>query len=764
MAGQGYHTPCDKFLNNDEVSHLYRKNNTHCTQMHGPSQSMPPVSLGQHQHSSSSGYSIGQYSMPSQIRSVKQPHHTSSRPFTPQKGSRMYPISPNNQTQDVSLQRRLGNTLKTNSHISEKKPAQRELDLGKLFISMAEEYFEAGYQLTAYAAHSLSEDYNEKRQKLVALGLGCLETALKRVTGLDPRDEACIRLRYAGVLFEETENAMEAETALSIGIELCERNHYYDLKYSMYFLLAQCVAKSNIKASMKALDTHISEVETFSNISWVYAFRFLRASYSLECSTFIDNNAAVRNLRAISLLAEQRGDRPIHFVASLMIVIAYLRISGPEASQNLKSSMATVWSHQTDASCCITPLIILAHTLDLACCIREGDPQTMMNKLQAARSAMDTSIRNKDWSSSDIISIPIPSSINSSHVVSPDSGNVFNIGDNGADNLIITLLDQKGAYCISCLLYGVVLLNRSANERLPALKYLYQGLSILEKDDDSKSSNCLSNRTSSNLAAKHQWRVQILCYIRTYIAFCHSLSAEWSQLKICLENLQKAIDNLEVPMKRHFQSLIIYLSGVYYQGSGDLDTALEIFQDSRFKLPAEKTSNISSIEQMEFDIAILAGLNALLILQHQKWFDPVRNKNMLNMLEPVCLNHANQDIVNAFNLAMVTVKTNSPKTFIEIKHHLSAALNGAKKTNNSQLLSITVTLMFSTFFVGRIGKQAENGAQAASRTAARSGNPLWMSVTDNLLAQCNELHGKAEDAKATMALALESAGKLSLKP
>ncbi|KHJ33930.1 putative cohesin loading factor [Erysiphe necator] len=693
-----------------------------------------------------------------------QPPLNSLQHLTPKHISEIYPISPNYQNQDVSMQRKAGNTFKSNSQIPQSKSFQREPDLGKLLISMAEEYFEAAYKLAACTTPTVTGNLDEKRLKLIATGLACLETTLKRVTGLDPRDEACIRLRYAGVLFEETENAMEAETALSKGIELCERNHYYDLKYSMYFLLAQCVAKSNLKASIKALDAYISEVETFSNISWVYAFRFLRASYSLECGTYIDNNAAIRNLKSITSLAEQRGDRPIRFVASLMVVIAYLRISGPEASQHLKSSMASVWSHQTDASCQITPLIVLAHILDLACSIREGDPQIMMNKLQAARSAMDASIRNKDWSSSDIILIPIPSSINVSRVLSPGTGMVLSIGDDGADNLIMTLLDQKGAYCLSCLLYGVVLLNRSANERIPALKYLYQGLSILEKIDESNVSKSLSNRTSQNLMARFLWKEQILCYIRIYIAFCHSLSAEWIQLKTSLEKLQKTMNNIEIPIKNQLQSLIIYLSGVCYQGSGDLDTALEIFQDSRFKLPVEKTSNISSIEQMELDIAILAGLNALLILQHPKRFDPVRNKTMLNMLEPICLSHNNQDIVNAFNLTMVTVKTNSLKTFMEIKHHLSAALNGAKKTNNSQLLSITVTLMFSTFFVGRIGNQAENGAQAASRTAAKSGNPLWMSVADNLLAQCNELHGKTEDAKAAMTLALESARRVSLKP
>lgn len=153
-------------------------------------------------------------------------------------------------------------------------------------------------------------------------------------------------------------------------------------------------------------------------------------------------------MRAITALAEQHGDRPIRFAASLMEVIAHLRMTGPEASQNLKSSMASVWSHQTEPSCQIPPLIGLAHILDLACSIKEGDTQVLMTKLQAARIAMDASIRSKDWGSRDIISIPIRNNANYSHFVSPDTGMILRIGNDGV-NLMMTLLHQKDAYCIS---------------------------------------------------------------------------------------------------------------------------------------------------------------------------------------------------------------------------------------------------------------------------------------------------------------------------
>jgi acyl-CoA reductase-like NAD-dependent aldehyde dehydrogenase len=59
-------------------------------------------------------------------------------------------------------------------------------------------------------------------QRLIATALSCFEAALKN-SRLTPRQEAKIRLRYASVLYEDTENLMEAETALSTGITLCDK-------------------------------------------------------------------------------------------------------------------------------------------------------------------------------------------------------------------------------------------------------------------------------------------------------------------------------------------------------------------------------------------------------------------------------------------------------------------------------------------------------------------------------------------------------------
>lgn len=93
-----------------------------------------------------------------------------------------------------------------------------------MLVALAEEYFAAAHSMGTPLARNMREDSVQKYQKLIATGLGCLEAAMTQTqTRLAPRLEARIRLRYAGVLFEETENYMEAETCLSQGITLCEQ-------------------------------------------------------------------------------------------------------------------------------------------------------------------------------------------------------------------------------------------------------------------------------------------------------------------------------------------------------------------------------------------------------------------------------------------------------------------------------------------------------------------------------------------------------------
>lgn len=112
------------------------------------------------------------------------------------------------------------------SSISKKSPSvpNRSVlaDQNSLLVCVAEECFSKARGNLQDVVSSPSGGAVIEYQKLIATGLSCLETVLLS-NRLTPRQEAKVRLRYASILYEDTESLMEAETALSKGIKLCDK-------------------------------------------------------------------------------------------------------------------------------------------------------------------------------------------------------------------------------------------------------------------------------------------------------------------------------------------------------------------------------------------------------------------------------------------------------------------------------------------------------------------------------------------------------------
>jgi hypothetical protein len=155
-------------------------------------------------------YQQPQYISPAELLQQQPPPQ--SRP------SQQYQRTP----QTSSGTRKLSTPTKDTSRVAPAAPVNAQLEMDRLLISLAEEYFEAAHKLAPAVSQSMTAADVDTYSQLIATGLGCLDAALKHVQ-LGPRVEANIRLRYAAVLYEETENAMEAETTLSRGIALCQR-------------------------------------------------------------------------------------------------------------------------------------------------------------------------------------------------------------------------------------------------------------------------------------------------------------------------------------------------------------------------------------------------------------------------------------------------------------------------------------------------------------------------------------------------------------
>jgi len=91
-----------------------------------------------------------------------------------------------------------------------------------LVLCVAEDCFSKANEAIQGIAKTMTPEEVAEHHRLIATGLGCLEVAMKS-SKLWPRLEARVCLRYASILVNETVNIMEAETALTKGIAVCDK-------------------------------------------------------------------------------------------------------------------------------------------------------------------------------------------------------------------------------------------------------------------------------------------------------------------------------------------------------------------------------------------------------------------------------------------------------------------------------------------------------------------------------------------------------------
>jgi hypothetical protein len=284
--------------------------------------------------------------------------------------------------------------------------------------------------------------------------------------------------------------------------------------------------------------------------------------------------------------------------------------------------------------------------------------------------------------------------------------------------------------------------NNSADGK--AAQYLKQGLLSLRNSNKSGK----INGPLPGILSKLQWREVISCYFLVYSVFCHASTSDWNAAKDRLEELNKALNRLKDDSKGLLEHFYVYLSGVCFQGTGELESALRMFRDPKLQLPEKPAPSMGPGEKVQSELALLALLNTMWIQQADSRHDAAQNTAMIDQLEPLCANNANKNIETAFKLVKATVPTEPPTSGVKIKNYLGSALEAAKSTSNKQFLCITLGVMCNKFFVGVVGTQADKAGRAAVFQAKRTRNTLWMSVTNGMLAENLELQGQHEEAEA----------------
>ncbi|KAJ5341717.1 Major facilitator superfamily domain general substrate transporter [Penicillium brevicompactum] len=614
------------------------------------------------------------------------------------------------------------------------KPAKPPVDYQVLLLSLADEYLNAAHARGTNISMATSETEVDGYYKLVATGLGCLEANWR----LQPRKEALVRLRYARTLFEETDNDIEAETALSKGIDLCERNRMLDLKYSMQHLLARMLHKTNTKASLKAVDGMIQDVEAYRHSAWEYAFRFLRVTLSLSCTSHQDSVQALHHLHKITAMASRNGDRAVSVMAAVIEALAHLQQgTSSDSIEQAQRAVAAARSHQlNDELRHIPQLTTLIQMVDICCSVLEYDVNQSGQKLKVMQALMDETLSDGNWRPDGSFSVPLagksagPSSI--------DTGDILQV-QNGTLLLSFNWLPQHDLYTLCYFLSSITLSAKNSYDGRKAEKYLEEGLKMVQSSFRAPQIIPESMATANR---RVQWRQSLYCNLLLQRVFLACSRTDWDLARQTLKDLRQVFQELGSTLPYTIECLIEYAAGTIAQATGDLATALNIFQSPLLSLdPA--TSKASRNDTCR-DTRILAGLNTVLIIRDPNHPSHYLLNSVIAKLEPFCQGTPNKYIQAAYFLVCATVHSEST---IQTKQFLQQALQSATAISNSQITCMTLTFMSWKYFRGVVGEQAEKSARAGRAMAKRANDRLWASVTDDMLAETLERQGKGEEAR-----------------
>ncbi|KAI1391212.1 cohesin loading factor-domain-containing protein [Hypoxylon trugodes] len=613
------------------------------------------------------------------------------------------------------------------------------VDSISILICAAEDLLDKARKETVAVVDNMDSQTLYEYQKLVATGLGCLEAVLDNPK-LAPRLEAKTRFRYASILCEETNNIMEAETALTKGITLCERNRFTDLKYAMHFLQIKLLfSQQKVKAALISVDGRIRDAEVMKHYSWVYAFRFLKTSIYLQSANPSDTHA-LDNLKAIATLASQQNDRAVFVTASLLEALSLLRTMKDDAIVRIQACIAQALKYQFEDSVRIPQLDTLALMIDLACSLQQKAVHVIMQKLKNLQDHVDSCMNDKSWHHAEMeLLLPIRKS--NTHVISQDTSAVLRPGgqDDAYDYLAMSFWSKLEAFAVTYTYSGLALLYQTPRNDKRIFKLWEEALSQLQKAGIRLQG--LPNSLADAIK-RTDWQKEWICYLYILQGLHFATYTRWSEVKNCVAQLE---DLVKPPLEGIVVLYSTYLAGVYHQGTGDLNTASSIFCNRIFSL--EDDGRNGNRKTTEIDVSLLATFNRIWIMQHPDYRDDRLTLDLLEQLRPYCHDHPNLEIRTAYNLVLAAVQTNPPIPMTAVKMHISTALNSAQSLGNVQTLSIALNVMRAKLFQSIVGDQALKSAKAASNQAKRSGNTLWMSVADGMLAQSYDVQGQALDAQ-----------------
>ncbi|KAL7266216.1 hypothetical protein RUND412_011247 [Rhizina undulata] len=581
-----------------------------------------------------------------------------------------------------------------------------------LLLALAESYFEAAHATGVCAILANAADVTAY-YKLVATGLKCLETVLQ--WRLQPRVEAMVRLRYASILHEETDNVDEAEEALN------KANNLVDLRPSMHHLLARIMFQTSPKASIKMLGTYTTECDELENYFLMYSYRFLRCTLLMSDSPSRDDLAALNTVQKISNISAARLDYNIYTLSNLMEAMITL-LPGADGVEAAQRALAKANENQSNPMAPKLPqLEVLSQILDIICSVMLGNYPQSEGKVKILHGMLDQKERWATWRDDGEFEVEVNRSRQG----------------RAPEQLRFKWLSKNDVFVLGYFLSGVCKFQKNVDEGGKAEKFLMEGLKTLDRLIDPNQQISCSIIAAAN---KQAWRKTLKCYMHVYHAFLLCIRTDWDKAIKEFKALQDASSQLQL-QNTPLHAIIVYLHATISQGTNNLPLALSLYEKLYTTISADS------------ELSIMARLNSILILRSR---DPRATDALLASVEKACMASKNKLIKSAF----MTVKATERGELVKTKNYLSMALQLASQATNQQLTYVILSFMCHRFFTGVVSEQAEKSSRAALLNAKKGRDDLWTLMGGEMYADCLARKGSELDAERQREINKEARSKV----
>ncbi|KAI9660287.1 MAG: hypothetical protein M1829_006489 [Trizodia sp. TS-e1964] len=472
-------------------------------------------------------------------------------------------------------------------------------------------------------------------------------------------------------------------------------------------------------------------------------------------SSQADTIAALQSLQKISAISKKRGDRAIFVTSSVIEALAHLRSRSSDSIEQAQRAIATARSFQLEEVTSEIPqVLLLVCVIDLACSLTIANISQLKTQLDTLKTMLDQTSGNNNPSETGSFLIPINSRAGS-ETSNLGGSNIVIAGTDGRLYLKFSWLPSADIYSLACFLSGVTWTHQTSSGH-QAERFLREGLTRIA---ESTTTVCRNPTSLPTLSSQFLWRKSLECHMKIHFILILSLRTEWNSARKLIQELKTIVDAIGPSLSPSIHSFFLYIGGVIYQGNGELENALAVFENPVLREISSGNYGDSMFRCLN-DLSTLSAMNSALILRDPAHPEHARWGPLLSSLDPICSNHPNKNIQIAYNLIRASPHTDDENiSTVKQKVFLTRALNGAKEVANTQLTCITINFMRFKFFNKTVGEQAEKSSLAGLTQAKKLGDRLWVSVAGGMMASTLEVQGKPDEAQRAIEESLRIAAR-----